>query len=131
MIHELKTWPEYFRACRSGDKTFELRLNDRGFKVEDVLVLREFDPCRNCTGKGRAMVTSYVTDPRTPFFSSPVIKEEVCPSCTGSGGKYTGEVTIHRVAYVLDEHQGIRAGYVVMGIGRSAGGRLTAKHMWL
>jgi len=42
--HELKTWPKYFAAVRSGQKRFEIRRNDREFKVGDILVLREFDP---------------------------------------------------------------------------------------
>ncbi|CAN7470629.1 ASCH/PUA domain-containing protein [Caulobacter sp. LjRoot300] len=42
--HELKTWPQYFAAVRSGKKRFEIRRNDREFAVGDVLVLREFDP---------------------------------------------------------------------------------------
>ncbi|MBO9706786.1 MAG: DUF3850 domain-containing protein [Caulobacter sp.] len=42
--HELKTWPKYFAAVRSGKKRFEIRRNDREFAVGDVLVLREFDP---------------------------------------------------------------------------------------
>jgi len=27
MEHELKTWPEFFRAIESGHKTFEVRKN--------------------------------------------------------------------------------------------------------
>ena len=42
--HELKTWPKYFAAVRSGQKRFEIRRNDRDFKVGDVLALREYDP---------------------------------------------------------------------------------------
>jgi len=42
--HELKTWPQYFAAVRSGKKRFEIRRNDRDFSVGDILVLREFDP---------------------------------------------------------------------------------------
>jgi len=44
MIHDLKCWPEYFQAVKSGIKPFELRKDDRGFAVGDVLHLREFDP---------------------------------------------------------------------------------------
>ncbi len=44
MRHELKTWPVYFEAMRSGKKRFELRRDDRGFKVGDTLVLREWQP---------------------------------------------------------------------------------------
>jgi hypothetical protein len=43
-IHELKTWPEYFNLMVSGEKTFELREDDRDFKVGDRLDLMEFDP---------------------------------------------------------------------------------------
>lgn len=43
-VHELKTWPESFRAIRCGDKRYEIRKNDRDFKVDDLLLLREYDP---------------------------------------------------------------------------------------
>lgn len=43
-IHELKTWPQYFQAITSGEKTFEIRKNDRGFKVGDTLRLCNYDP---------------------------------------------------------------------------------------
>ena len=42
--HYLKTWPEYFKAIKSGEKKAELRLNDRDFKVGDTLCLQEYDP---------------------------------------------------------------------------------------
>jgi len=44
MIHRLKTWPDEFMAIVSGDNTFEYRLNDRGFKCGDCLILEEYDP---------------------------------------------------------------------------------------
>jgi hypothetical protein len=37
--HLLKTLPEYWDAILRGEKTFEVRLNDRRFKKGDVLVL--------------------------------------------------------------------------------------------
>lgn len=42
--HYLKTWPEYFKAIKSGEKKAELRLNDRDFKVGDTLILEEYCP---------------------------------------------------------------------------------------
>lgn len=52
--HLLKTWPEPFEALASGRKLFEFRRDDRGFAVDDRLVLVEWDPA---TGKetGRAL----------------------------------------------------------------------------
>jgi hypothetical protein len=44
MIHDLKIWPEYFRDVCSGAKTYEIRLNDRDYKVGDTLVLRDYSP---------------------------------------------------------------------------------------
>lgn len=46
MIHELKTWPEFFDAVERGDKTFEVRLDDRGFQVGDELVLMRWQPAK-------------------------------------------------------------------------------------
>jgi hypothetical protein len=56
MRHELKIWPQYFRPVADGDKTFEVRKNDRGFQKGDVVMLREWDPAevtKNWTGQGR------------------------------------------------------------------------------
>lgn len=42
--HELKIWPEYYDAVQDGSKPFEIRIDDRGFAVGDILWFREFDP---------------------------------------------------------------------------------------
>lgn len=43
MIHELKCWPSSFERISDGTKTFEVRRDDRGFQMGDVLRLREWD----------------------------------------------------------------------------------------
>lgn len=40
--HILKSWPVYFNEIWRGKKTFEIRKNDRGFKIGDRVVLKEF-----------------------------------------------------------------------------------------
>ncbi len=43
-VHELKCWPDYFRAVKREAKTFDLRLNDRHYRVGDTVILKEYDP---------------------------------------------------------------------------------------
>ena len=42
-MHKVKSWPEYFRRVKSGEKGYEYRLNDRNYQPWDVLCLEEFD----------------------------------------------------------------------------------------
>jgi hypothetical protein len=44
MNHDLKTHPDHFADIILGYKTFEIRLNDRNFKVFDTLTLKEWSP---------------------------------------------------------------------------------------
>lgn len=50
MEHELKTLPNYFKAVLGGTKQFELRKDDREFKLGDTVLLREWDG-QNYTGR--------------------------------------------------------------------------------
>ena len=49
--HHLKIWPEFFEPVITGDKTFELRYDDRGYRAGDVLILREWSPRSDYTGR--------------------------------------------------------------------------------
>jgi DNA-directed RNA polymerase subunit RPC12/RpoP len=41
-VHDLKIEPKYWLAVYKGEKTFEIRLNDRPFKVGDIVHLHSF-----------------------------------------------------------------------------------------
>jgi ASC-1-like (ASCH) protein len=43
MIHELKCWHEYFVDVKSGKKTFEVRLNNRNYRIGHYLHLKDYD----------------------------------------------------------------------------------------
>lgn len=44
MTHELKILPIYFKAVLEDKKLFEVRKNDKDYKVGDTLVLKEYCP---------------------------------------------------------------------------------------
>lgn len=60
-IHELKCWPDFFRPIVSGEKSFELRYDDRGFRAGDILRLREWLPRqKRYTGREAWRLVTYV-----------------------------------------------------------------------
>ena len=42
--HEVKCWPEFFKDIWNRKKRFELRRNDRNYKVGDKLRIKEYNP---------------------------------------------------------------------------------------
>lgn len=92
--HDLKSWPEFFGPILSGAKTFELRKNDRGYKVGDLLRLREYEP---------------------------VIGEW---DNRHGAGTYTGREIVKRVSYIMDgvgtggiaPLKGLASGYCILGL---------------
>ena len=65
--HELKVWIEYFNPLLSGDKTFEVRKDDRDFAVGDSLYLREYDSeKKKFTGRKIFKTVTYIM--RGPAF---------------------------------------------------------------
>lgn len=44
MIHQIKIYPKFFKRVESGEKNFEVRINDRDYQKGDTLVLHEWDP---------------------------------------------------------------------------------------
>lgn len=61
MIHELKTLPIYFEEVICGSKSFEVRKNDRNFKVGDMLALNEYDAeKKEYTGNSCLVYVDYI-----------------------------------------------------------------------
>lgn len=58
-VHELKILPQYYKDVVSGKKRFELRKNDRDFKVGDILKLREYEN-GEYTGRESYFSISYI-----------------------------------------------------------------------
>lgn len=85
--HRIKTWPAYWDAVERGEKTFEVRRDDRGYQKGDILVLQ-----------------------RTEENSAH------SPVQTDYDGTVVYEIR-KRVAYILTGGQfGIQPGYVVMAL---------------
>lgn len=76
-VHNLKITPEYFQDVVSGKKKFEVRENDRGFLLGDILRLKEYD-----LGNKR----------------------------------YTGQEVIVEIIYLLENFDGLKENYVILGI---------------
>lgn len=81
-IHKLKTLHEYFVAQVDGCKQFEVRYNDRDYKVGDILILREWD--NKYTGSVLYVRVTYVLkefeglkDGFAVLGTEPLTKEEI------------------------------------------------------
>ena len=67
MSHELKVYPQFFKALWAGVKTFEIRKNDRKFELNDEICLQEFVPTTQAieefyTGREINGFITYITD---------------------------------------------------------------------
>ena len=60
-VHNLKIKPQYFKDVVSGDKTFEVRKNDRDFEVGDAIFLGEYENGRY-TGITAYVKITYILD---------------------------------------------------------------------
>lgn len=59
--HYLKCWPEYYKLIEAGIKKFEIRKDDRGFNVNDIVVLYEYDPAKSeFTGNELMLRITYI-----------------------------------------------------------------------
>lgn len=62
MVHELKIDELYFEDILSNNKQFEIRYNDRNFKKDDKVILKEINSFRKFTGREIEVKITYLTD---------------------------------------------------------------------
>jgi len=61
MTHAVKTWLNYFEPQEKGEKLFELRKDDRPYKVGDKFLSQEFDNAKNeYTGRETMYTITYI-----------------------------------------------------------------------
>lgn len=66
--HKLKIWSEYLNLILKGEKQFEVRKNDRNFKVGDSLILQEWNPATGeYTGSHIHRTVTYILKQGNPF----------------------------------------------------------------
>lgn len=86
MHHELKIWPAFYEAVSDGRKTFEVRLNDRGFQAGDTVELKRWDNVRErYTGEQLTYQIGYVLpiDETRVVFSLKELGPIIVPSSSG------------------------------------------------
>lgn len=66
-IHNLKTWPAPYSSLVDGTKTFEIRKDDRGYRVGDMLVLMEWIPPEEIYQDGEGCYTGRVMMRRVTY----------------------------------------------------------------
>ncbi|EOA7330802.1 RNA-binding protein [Enterococcus villorum] len=63
MLHKLKINQEYFTPVLQGIKKFEIRLNDRNYSIDDIVLLQEIESeSRRYTGRELEVRITYITD---------------------------------------------------------------------
>ncbi len=61
-VHELKIWPVYYQPILDDIKRFEIRYDDRGYKIGDLLYLREWEPAPGGTGAYTGRESYYLVE---------------------------------------------------------------------
>ncbi len=60
MLYESKTLPDFYQAIEDETKKFEIREDDRPYKVGDYLHLKEWDPEIGFTGRQTIRLVTYI-----------------------------------------------------------------------
>ena len=103
MIHELKIYPEYFKAVISGEKTFEIRKNDRPFKIGDLLALNEYDG-QYWTGNSCLVYVDYILN-NPDYVKKDMVVMAIKPCLVH---KYTGRTLVEYATTADAENGGVQ-----------------------
>lgn len=78
--HKVKSWPEFFTAISEGQRTHELRRNDRAYKVGDTLELNEYTlEAGVFTGRVCSVLITSITSRQEPCaVSDEALNKEFC-----------------------------------------------------
>ena len=94
--HTLKCWPGPLADIISGFKRVEIRLNDRGYQVGDILELKSYDPVfkrylegDECMAGSAEVTVTHIQEgfgllPGHVALSIEKVAEQ-CPACQGAG----------------------------------------------
>lgn len=98
MIHAVKCLPEYFAPLNSGAKTFEVRKNDRPYRVGDYLAVNEFVPFNY------------------KFKSDDQYQQYAIKDHKDGAGMYSDRFLIFKIIYVLDDTEYCKEDMVILGL---------------
>lgn len=60
-VHRVKSWSMFFTDILSGERTSDIRRNDRRYRVGDYMLLQEYDPVTGSyTGRTQAVQITYL-----------------------------------------------------------------------
>jgi hypothetical protein len=77
--HNVKIWQRPYEAIERGDKTFDVRRNDRNYQVGDILILEEFrHAVGEYTGRKIVRLITYVMQSTDTLTDNPVA-EAIAP----------------------------------------------------
>lgn len=61
VAHIVKSWSMFFEDILSGERTSDIRFNDRRYAVGDTMLLREFNPVNSTyTGREQMVLITYM-----------------------------------------------------------------------
>ena len=61
ITHIVKSWETFYRDVITGERTSDIRLNDRRYAVGDYMKLEEYDPVKQAySGRAQMVVITYL-----------------------------------------------------------------------